>query len=198
MESVTQVNVATWDDSDTTLIDLPVADDVAAAVTITGKNQTLDYRSNYDQEFGEIEILGTDSESLDVTLENTARVDGGLSVEWLNIDDEDTDNKSAVRTVNLESAGARNTQNLVEQFNGDRVTTLNLTGTQDLAILVDTLATLPVTSGNTPDLTINGSTLGGDDALADLIVAVNAANLDGGDDDVITGTAGENDLLGVV
>jgi hypothetical protein len=172
---------------DTTLIDL-AAD---MGVVISGKNQTCgDDDSNNDQLFGHIHIFGADGATLDVTLDNTARVEGELSVEHLWIDDESATNLSAVRTVNLESAGGRDTSNLVKDFEAERVTTLNLLGTQNLAIHVSEMATLPVTGGTTPTLAIDGSELEGD-----LLLALNAADLDRANLDVLTGTEGENDLL---
>jgi hypothetical protein len=94
-----------------------------------------------------------------------------------------------VRTVNLESAGGRDTSNVVSDVVAPRVTTVNLTGTQDLAVHISDLATLPVSD---PDLTVDGSTLEGD-----LLLAINGDLLTNGDDDVITGTGGDNDLLAI-
>lgn len=206
MAGVTKAVIATWAYSDgsgdygadTTLINL----EKDATVTIDGKNQTQGDCSNDDQYFGNIDIQGSKSVTLDVTLQNAARVDGVMWVDSLNIGD-NTDyqptRESAVRTLDLHSAGNRSTSNVVKSLTAERVTTLNLDGTQALALNVETLATLPSTttlSGTTtPALTIDGSHLGTTEKPADLTLAVNAGNLDNTNHDVITGTAGENDVL---
>jgi hypothetical protein len=175
----------------TTLIDL----EVGTSVTVSGRNQTLDNNSNDNQAFDEINIVGADAATLDLVLENASRADGRLVIVDLNIEDEGLANQSAVRTLNLYSnvsdtvpaVSERDQSNVVQQFDGVRVTTLNLLGTQDLSILVDDFA---IPDGTEPDLTIDGSALEGD-----LTLAINETNRYFLEDDVITGTANGNDLL---
>lgn len=191
MAGVTQVNIATWDSTSTTLIDLPVAE-----VTITGKNQTLENRSNYDQTFGNIAILGSDAAALTVTLENTARVDGDLYVSNLSIDDESASNLSAVRTLELESAGKRGTTNEVNWINAPMVNTFNLTGTQDLTIdMLWAAANSTAASAARQNLVVDASTLTGDLDLTVYAGLVSA--VDAGDTSkvTLTGTAGAADVL---
>lgn len=186
MPGVETVVIATLEDNDdTTLIDL----EDGTGVVISGKFQTCN-DSNADQLFGDIAIQGADGEVLDITLENTARIDGQLIIDEIDVEDESVGNESAVTTVNLTSEGSRDTSNIVRDFDGERVTTLNLLGTQDLSILVDEMALLPVSGGNTPALTIDGSDLTGD-----LTLALNADMLRRNNLDRVTGTDGSNDLL---
>ncbi|WP_295582138.1 hypothetical protein [uncultured Lamprocystis sp.] len=176
---------------DTTLIDL----EDGTSVTVSGRNQTLDNNSNDNQAFGAISFLGADAETLDLVVENASRADGILVIDYLNIDDNGLD-ESAVRTLNLYSnvsdtvpaVSERNQSNVVQEFDGRGVTTLNLLGSQDLSILVDEFA---LSDGPVdPDLTIDGSALTGD-----LTLAINEGNRTFLREDVITGTAGANDLL---
>ncbi len=191
MAGITNVKVMTWDGADTTLIDLPVP-----VVTISGQNQTLDYRSNHDQEFGSIEILGADTATLDVKLENTARLDGELYVDYLNIDAESPANLSAVRTLNLESAGARNTTNVVDWIDAPKVNTFNLTGTQDLTVgMLYSAANSTAASAARESLVVDASTLTGDLDLTVFSTLISA--VDAGDTSkvTLTGTAGAADML---
>jgi hypothetical protein len=191
MAGVTNVKVMTWDGANTALIDLPVAD-----VTISGQNQTLAYRSNYDQEFGIIDILGADTATLDVKLENTARLDANLNVFDLNIGDESAANKSAVRTLNLDSDGDRNTTNSVDVIHAAMVNTFNLTGTQDLTVgMLASAANSTAASAQVQSLVVDASTLTGDLDLT--VYSGLISNVDAGATSkvTLTGTAGAADSL---
>jgi hypothetical protein len=227
LPGLTSVTIATEgvdDDDDgendfgvsTTLTDLPAAIDVV----ISGENQTCGpNESNNDQFFGSdcdleddgIQILGANGETLDVVLDNTARVDAVLWVSQLVIDDASVTNESAVRTLNLESAGGRDTENVVGHsaiiglvgddydtyelcgIDAPLVSTFNLTGTQDLTTNIVDAADWTAT---TPDnFVVDASDLTGD-----LDLGVRAAILTAVDDadnrtNTLTGTAGENDVL---
>lgn len=191
MSGVQNVVIATGNETtaggDTTLIDLEAAQNV----TVSGKNQTIGNNSAGDQDFGIITLTNDAGANRTVTLDNTARRDGELTVEQLVIDATAT-GTSATRTLEVVSAGARNTANAVNSVVAANVTTLNLTGTQDLSLNVTTLATLPLTGGNSPALTVSGAALTGD-----LTLAIDAGNLDRGILDVLTGTAGADDTLQV-
>ena len=187
MGSLEQVVIATGN-VDTNVQQMRMDQDL----TISGKNQTLGQgNSNEDQDFGIVTISNTSAVpgvgSFEVLLDNTARVDGELTVADLVVNGANSD----IRTLDVVSSGRRETANVVNAFNGEAVTTLNLVGSQDLSFHVETMATQP-TTGGTPPLTINGADLGGD-----LVLAIDAANLVRENQDVITGAAGENDVLQV-
>lgn len=171
-------------------------------VTISGKNQTLintdlGTDTNSNQDFGTITIAGSKSTTLDVTLDNTARVDGVLTVAGLLVNDNTATDLSAVTTLNLHSTGARATSNVVRDLDAARVTTLNLSGTQALGVDVSNLATLPssTTAPFTPPLTIDGTGLVNTVVPANLTLAVNADILDNDNHDVITANAANTNLL---
>ncbi len=187
MEGLEQVIVASTTDADTTLEQMRMDQDLI----LSGKNQTLGSgNSNNDQELGDIVVHNTSAvpgiDRFDIELDNTARVDGVLEIEGIEVTGDD----SAITTLDLLSNGRRDTSNVVYDFQGERVTTLNLLGTQALSINVSNIATLPVTSGNTPPLTITGAELGGD-----LTLALNGGLLLRESLDVVTGTAGDSDAL---
>ena len=199
MSGVQNVVIATLGGADTRLRNL----EAGQHVTISGKNQTITPTSTADQFFGDITLTDDAGVSRTVTLENTARlsnlnaagdrIDGRMFVNALIID-QDT-GVSATRTVTVVSDGGRNTANFVNDFQGARVTTLNLEGTQDLSFHVSNMATLPVTAGVTPALAITGANLGTSEAPADLTLALNSAVLARGNLDVVTGAGGEGDVL---
>ncbi|MCA1806438.1 MAG: hypothetical protein LC687_01030 [Actinobacteria bacterium] len=164
----------------TTVINLEAETDV----TISGKNQTGGLagsgNSNADQFFGTIDFQEAQGDSLNVDLDNTARADGVMTVGSLMID-----GQSSIEDITIVSGGQRDTSNIVQDFKAPAADTVNLTGTQDLAFHVSDLA-----NPNGQELTVSASALEGD-----LTLAMNAGLLVGGDEDVITGTEGENDLL---
>ena len=170
-----------------------VAARIDTELTISGKNQTLgSQNNNNDQEIGIVNVYNTrpvpTQSNLEVDLENTARLNGTLTVEQFNID---TINggTSAVSVLDLTSSGRRNVDNLVQSAALAGVNTVNLDGTQDLAIRIDSMATNA--SGASTNSTVTGAELTGD-----LTLAMNASILNGVND-VITGTAGEEDTLAV-
>src|SRR5690606_26869697 len=114
MAGVDTIIIATEGDTSTTLIDA----EADADITVTGKNQTLE-DGNSDQTFASIAVLGSEAEDLTITLENTARLDGELTLETLVVNDHNHDgdlHESAVRTLNIESNGRRDTANTVESI----------------------------------------------------------------------------------
>ena len=161
------------------------------SVTISGKNQTLAAgNSNNNQNIGVVSLLGSSGTDASVLLDNTARLDGVLTVNRLTVDDFGQI-QSQVRNLTVESDGNRETVNIVQNFDGPRVTTLNFEGSQSLGFHVNTMATLPP-GPPTPALEISGA---GMDEGASLGLGLNAANLQRGNLDVVEGTAGDDDLL---
>lgn len=191
---VTSVVVATGNSAgggyDTTLIDLAANN----GIVLTGKNQTIGNASNADQEFDDIKVRGADGEKLTVTLQNTARIDGVLYVGNLVIDDENATNQSAVRTLDIVSAGARNTTNEIGYIDAERVSTFNLSGTQALTANIIQAANTGGAPANITNLVVNGSALGAKLDLgieSGIVTAVDAA----GKTATFTGTAGATDRL---
>jgi phage tail protein X len=197
MPGVEDVVIATFTNSPgTALIDL----EDGTTVTVSGKNQTLDNNSNDGQVFRDIWILGADGATQDVTLQNTARVNAGLFVAELFIGDESDDNESAVRTLNLESAGGRDTTNRVDDLNAPLVNTFNLTGTQDLIINeLTAAANSEDTAADREDLEVDASELTGDLFLGINGVVITDLNDEDADTTVtLTGTEGDSDNLAIV
>ena len=187
---VTSVVVATDSGANTALIDLADGN----GIVVSGKNQTIGNNSNADQNFGDIDVVGADGAALTVTLQNTARIDGELSVDLLNIYDESVTNQSAVRTLNIVSAGARQTTNTIDSIDAERVNTFNLTGTQALTATLDAAANTAGNPAGVTNLTVNGSALLGalnftvDDAIVNAVDGTNHSA-------TFTGTAGLKDVL---
>ena len=187
---VTSVVVATDSGANTALIDLADGN----GIVVSGKNQTIGNNSNADQNFGDIDVVGADGAALTVTLQNTARIDGELSVDLLNIYDESVTNQSAVRTLNIVSAGARQTTNTIDSIDAERVNTFNLTGTQALTATLDAAANTTGAPINVTNLTVNGSALTG--ALDFTVNSAIVTTVDGTNHSaVFTGTAGTKDVL---
>ena len=189
LNGVTSVVVATNAGADTDLIDLAANN----GIVLSGKNQTLGNNSNADQSFGTIRVQGAEGAELTVTLQNTARIDGNLYVDELYVEDENLGNQSAVRTLNIVSAGARQTTNEVDNIHAERVGNFNFSGTQDLSVNIRDAANASGPAAGVIALKVDGSALTGD-----LTVQVN--------DDVINavdtnktasfkGTAGTKDTL---
>ena len=182
--------VATENGSDTTIERMLIDTELV----ITGKNETVgEGNNNDDQDFGTVAINGTralpgDTE-LEITLQNTARLDGVLTVNELSVGDESPAFTSGVASVVLASNGNRDTSNRVTNFNAERVGDLSFVGTQDLGIVVTELGTLPLPGGL--DVLVDGSALEGD-----LTLGVIAGGVLGGTDaDELIGTAGDSDFL---
>ncbi|MGP9675627.1 MULTISPECIES: DUF4214 domain-containing protein [unclassified Halomonas] len=162
-------------------------------LTISGKNQTLGSQNNNNDQFiGDVEVLNTrpveTQNNLEVDLDNTARLNGTLTVEDFKIDTT-AGGTSAVSVLDLTSSGRRNVDNLVQKAALAGVNTVNLDGTQDLAIRIDSMATNA--SGASTNSTVTGAELTGDLTLAMEADILNGVN------DVITGTAGDSDTLAV-
>jgi len=161
MPSVKHVVVDTHENVDTTLIHLPIAADV----TISGKWQTLD-DTDADQKFGTVSIqaakTSTDDRTLRVILENTARYDGKLTVNKLEVTDYKTE-KSQIDTLELVSSGERKTSNIVNDLDASGVDNFKVSGTQ--ALNVDLTSAAHYAETNPADrhsLTFDASNLTGD------------------------------------
>lgn len=139
LNGVTSVVVATNAGANNNLIDL-AADN---GIVISGKNQTTGNASNANQTFGKIDVQGAEGATLAVKLDNTARI-GGVGVGKLTVADLSvTDlpgNLSAVRTLDIESAGRRDTTNEITSIKAEKVGTFNFTGTQALTVGLDAAA----------------------------------------------------------
>lgn len=154
-------------------------------LSISGKNQTIAdggaSNNNADQEFATVAfnvsrgIPGDDS--VELLLDNTARNNGELSVENLQV----TTGPGVGNILNLTSGGSRDVTNLVQSSTYVGINTLNLLGTQDLAINVSAMPAGPSI--------VNGAALTGD-----LLLGMNGGLLTG-NNNVITGTAGDSDLF---
>lgn len=169
--------------ADTDIVEARIDTDL----TITGKNQTLgSLNNNNDQFIGVVDVINTrpvpSQSNLEVQLDNTARLDGELTVAALNVSTE-AGGTSAVRELDLTSGGRRNTENLVQNAALAGVNTVDLDGTQNLDLHIASMA-----SGAS---VVDGSDLGGD-----LDLAINGGLLTGATD-VLTGTAAATDTLAV-
>ena len=185
---------------DTTVIDL--ADGVD--VTVTGKNQTAtDGKSNNPQAFDTVRLAGGNGATQAVKLQNTARLDGVLTVNTLTVNDlaagefpAIAKDASAVRTLEIESAGARSTSNVVTTVNAPMVNTFTLTGTQNLTVgtiasAANSTAAAAAAKGN---LSIDATALTGTATVGiagGILTSLNA------DDKLVNaqGTAGDKDQL---
>lgn len=189
LQGVENVVVALDNGSSTILRNLPAA---INTVTVTGKNQTVDpygNNGNADQYFNTISIEAAKAAELTVALDNTARLDGELEIDTLSvIDQPSSTNQSAVRTLNIESNGQRDTTNVINSIIANRVTTFNLTGTQDLEVNIDNAANYG--TAGAANLVVNGS-----EAEGDLTVGINAAIVNDlhARDKTMTFTAGEGE-----
>jgi len=196
MAGVSTVNIATDGGDNTELRDL-AAD---AAVVITGKNQTLAgaNASNANQTFGNIAINGADATATDttlrVTLQNTARLDGVLTVNQLLLGNLAGD-VNPIRTLELVSAGQRNTENVVADISAALVNTFNLSGTQDLTATITAAANSTAVAANRASLVVNGAELTGDLDLSIDGGVVSAADAGSTSTVTLTGTAGTADRL---
>ncbi|CCK79580.1 DUF4214 domain-containing protein [Desulfobacula toluolica] len=144
--------------TDTRLINL---DATTQTAEVSGKNQTLGAgNSDNNQAFGTIRLSNTTGSELDLALSNTARATGRLTVNALTIDG----NTSEVRTLNLDSAGTRQTSNTVAALNGNLVNTFNLEGSQDLRItnLASAANSIAAIAADIDSLDVDASTLEGD------------------------------------
>lgn len=168
LNGVKTVIVATNGGATTMLRDLPA--DIAA-VSVSGKNQTIGTANNANQSFADIDVQAAKAAELTVTLDNTARTTGKLTVDNLLVRDnqDDLNDKSAVTTLNIVSNGVRNTTNAIGSVLADGVSTFNLSGTQALAVQIDEAAKTLGNVNGYQNLLVDGSA-----AKGDLTVGINA------------------------
>lgn len=192
VNGVENVTVATnVDTANTTLTNL----EADTSLTISGKNQTLGNSSNNAQGFSNINVNNAAAAALTVNLDNTARLDGELTVDELNIDAAATKlADTTTRTLDLVSNGARNTTNEVGTINAKFVNTFNITGTQDLTTSIASAANSTAAAGARANFAVDASEL---DANVDLTVNSNiVAAVTGADKNVtLTGAEGAGDVL---
>lgn len=176
LASVQNVTVATDANADVLLRDLPAG---ISTVSVSGKNQTIGNANNADQTFGTLTVEAADAAALTVALNNTARVNGALSIDELLIDDENTTNLSAVRTLNVVSNGARQTSNEITAINAEKVDTFNFSGTQALEVGINAAANSTKADALKSNLKADASALTGQFTLninSDIVTDLNAAS----------------------
>lgn len=152
--------------------------DADQKVQVSGKVQTLasaDHDAN--QTFGNLAFTNTKGATLDLLLDNTASTKGNLDITNLSVDGQ-------VRTLNLENKGINQTTVRVQDLDAAAVTTLNLKGTQEFRLNVDTLASTPANAG----ATIDASGLSGK-----LLMAVDADAINNRAADSIRGGSSKED-----
>lgn len=158
LNGVTSVVVATNGGANNNLIDLAANN----GIVISGKNQTTGNNSNANQTFGKIDVQGADGATLAVKLDNTARIGGTgagkLTVADLSVTDL-PGNLSAVRTLNIESAGRRETTNEITSIKAEKVGTFNFTGTQALTAGLDAAANTAGPAAGVSALVVDASAL---------------------------------------
>ncbi|MEQ6434616.1 hypothetical protein V8Z74_06140 [Comamonas sp. w2-DMI] len=197
LHGVQNVVVATDAGASTTLRNLP--SDIAK-VSLSGKNQTIGNDNNANQAFNALNVVAAKSDTLTVSLDNTARVDGKLTLNTLNVADQNTTNLSAVRTLNVVSNGARQTSNEVTIINAEKVGTFNFSGTQALTAGIAAASNTTGPVAGVTDLKVDASALTGNfhlnlnSAVANVVDANKTVNLKGGAGakDVLEFTAGIN------
>lgn len=160
LNGVTSVVVATNGGANNNLIDLAANN----GIVISGKNQTTGNNSNANQTFGKIDVQGADGATLAVKLDNTARIGGvgfgKLTVADLSVTDfSTTTNQSAVRTLDIESAGRRDTTNQITSIKAEKVGTFNFTGTQALTVGLDAAANTAGPAAGVSALVVDASAL---------------------------------------
>lgn len=187
LNGVKTVVVATGGAATTVLRDLPA--DIAA-VSVSGKNQTIGTQNNANQDFTEIDVQAAKAAELTVTLDNTARTTGKLTVDTLNVRDNQADlnDKSAVTTLNIASNGVRNTSNAIDAILADGVSTFNLSGSQALAVQIDEAAKTQGNVNGYQNLVVNGSAAKGNLSVGIDTAIVNALATQ---DKTMTFTGGE-------
>lgn len=161
LNGVKTVIVATGGGATTMLRDLPA--DIAA-VSVSGKNQTIGTANNANQTFADIDVQAAKAAELTVNLDNTARTTGKLTVNNLLVRDNQADlnDKSAVTKLNIVSNGVRNTANEIGSIQADGVSTFNLSGTQALAVQIDEAAKTLGNVNGYQNLVVDGSAAKGD------------------------------------
>lgn len=167
-----------------------------AKVSLTGKNQTIGNANNDDQDFGILAALAAKSDTLTVSLDNTARVNGKLTLGGLFVGDDviDPTNLSAVRTLNVVSNGVRQTSNVIEVIAAEKVSSFNFSGTQALEVGLAAAANSTGPAAGMSNLSVKASALKGAFTLnvnSDIVTNLNAASKNVS----FVGTAGAKDEL---
>lgn len=199
LNGVTSVVVATAGGANNNLIDLAANN----GIVISGKNQTTGGSSNGHQTFGKIDVQGAEGATLAVKLDNTARI-GGVGAGKLTVADLSvTDlpgNLSAVRTLDIESAGRRDTTNEITSIKAEKVGTFNFTGTQALTAGLDAAANSTGPAAGVSALVVDATALAGaftlnvNSTMLNVVDTNKTASFKAGDStkDVIDFTAGVN------
>ncbi|MDL5036551.1 hypothetical protein QRD40_09325 [Comamonas sp. Y6] len=156
------------------------------SVVVTGKNQTAGAgNANKAQNFGTLDFQAAKSEKLTVKLDNTALVDnpadaannGTLTVATLKVSDDAsnlTTNKSAVRTLDVVSAGVdgATTKNVITSIDAVNVNAFNFSGDHALTATLNAASNISAagafTAAQVTDLKVDGSAM-----TADLSLTVN-------------------------
>lgn len=194
LESVEEVIVASAAGGGATLVDFN-----GDKLLVTGKEQTVN-NGNADQDFGAIALNGANKAAVTVTLDNTARKDGKLTVASLTFGDNGAD-LSQVRDLTIESKGQRDVSNEVTVLSAEKVGNFTVNGTQ--AFTTKIVAAANTASANPADFTnlvVNASGLavkegkpGFDLTLdADIVTKVDTGSSSAAV--TLTGTAGKDKL----
>lgn len=175
LNGVKSVVVATDANANTALRNLPTD---LNSVVVTGKNQTAGAgNANNAQDFGTLDFQAAKSEKLTVKLDNTALVDGKLTVATLKVSDDPTNlatNKSAVRTLDVVSTGVAGAQsaNVITSIDAVNVNAFNFSGDHALAATLNAASSISAagvfTAAQVTDLKVDGSAM-----TADLSLTVN-------------------------
>ncbi len=172
-----------------------------STVTVTGKNQTAGVgNSNNAQSFGTLDLQAAKSATATINLDNTALVNGTLTVANLTVRDDQnpatsTTNLSAVRTLNVVSKGVAGaaTGNVVTSINAEKVNTFNLSGDHALTAKIDAAANTAGAAAGVTDLKVDGSALTAKLTLGVATGVMNAADLNKTVN--LKGGAGTTDVL---
>ncbi len=159
LDGVKTVVVATDAGTSNTLVDLPSD---LASISLSGKNQTVGNANNADQAFATLEIKAAKAKVLTLNLDNTARVDGELSLANLVIGNNTATDLNAVEQLNIVSNGKRLTSNDIGSINAGSVGKFVLSGSQDLNIDIDAAAKSTSQPGGRIALTVDGKAATGD------------------------------------
>lgn len=156
-----------------------------STVTVTGKNQTAGVgNSNAAQSFGTLDLQAAKSAAATINLDNTALVNGTLTVANLTVRDDQnpattTTNLSAVRTLNVVSKGVAGSAaaNVVTAINAEKVNTFNLSGDHALTANIAAAANTAGAAAGVTDLKVDGSALTAKLTLGVTTAVMNAADL---------------------
>ena len=135
-------------------------------IWISGKNQTL-ADSDSDQVIGDVTLTNAQAQEQLVTLDNTARSTGELTLNSLNVvSDEDEDGVSSnVESLVVDSEGIRETHNTVNAVVAPLVSEVYLQGSQDLDITINDMAQDEDDADEGVNADIDGTALEADLAL---------------------------------